>query len=119
MGIRTKKEEPKSKPTYQEYISASEFRLREKAWETYYTKIHTTRAYKLYIQAKEALKRDDKKLLREIGKEARELISSKNTELPCPPYPDPNLERRRNRLGVYEWDTDRNIVKAAQELFSA
>lgn len=118
MGIRTKKVESKTKSIYQEYTSLNDFYARRKAWVDYYAKVPTTRAYKRFKEGHEALKTGQMATIKLLAEEAREDLINDVRELTQPPYPDPELERRYKRLEVYEWDTETNIVKAAEEIFA-
>lgn len=84
-------------------ITLSEYNGRKKIWNEYYAKVPETRAYKRFVEQKEAMRIGDLGKVKLLAEEARQEILDGRRELTTPPWPDPDVEKRSGRLGVKEW----------------
>lgn len=117
MALRKTKDKPKPKPTYKGYISEKDFKSRRKAWDDYYYQVLSTRAWRRFKKMREALKRRDLLTVKKLAREAFQQMADEAWELSPPKYPDPTIERRYRRLGVYEWDMERNSEELVKQTF--
>jgi len=113
MAQRVKKDKAEPK-TPDILISWNEFNRRKKIWEEYYKKVPETRAYKRFIEQKEALKKGNLDVVKRLAQEAKQQIIYGTSELSKPSFPDPEVEMVYGRLGIKKED----IVSKAQEIFS-
>jgi hypothetical protein len=117
MAQRTKQIKERSKPHYEYFLSWDDFNERKKIWQDYYIQVRTTRAYKRFVEQKDAMRRGDLKKVKELAQEAKKDRLNENWEIAKPKFPDPVIDRRNKKVGIYEWDGSPSNYERAREIF--